>query len=69
MQDPQKFEVQDKFVVIALREQVAELTNVNGVLKAALYQLQDQAEQRQAMLYDLEKARREGPTIGESSDA
>jgi len=67
MAEPQKFEVQDKFVVVALREQVAELTSANVVLKAALYQLQEQVEQQRTMIIDLEKATAEGAIVtGES---
>ncbi len=69
MQEPQKFEVQDKFVVVALREQVAELTSATGVLKAAVYQLQEQVEQQQSMIRDLEKVRTNGAIVGAGSDA
>ena len=69
MAEPQKFEVQDKFVVVALREQVAELTSANGVLKAALYQLQEQVEQQRTVITDLEKATAEGAIVGADPDA
>jgi len=64
MAEPQKFEVQDKFVIASLREQVAELTSTTGVLKAAVYQLQEQVEQQQGMIGDLEKATAEGAIVG-----
>ncbi len=69
MQEPQKFEVQDKFLTVALREQVAELTSTNGVLKGAVYQLQEQVQQQQTMISDLEKARADGAIVGAEANA
>jgi len=69
MQEPQKFEVHDKFVVVALREQVVELTSTCGVLKAAVYQLQEQVEQQRTMIADLEKATAEGAIVGAEANA